>query len=100
MNGLRRQSQMPHHRNTDIHEPFGGLDNLPATFDLYRRRAALLNQPAGIAHRFFHAQLECEEGHIRNDQGPLGSPAYGARVMDHHVQGHRQRRVVAQDNHS
>ena len=90
---------MSHHRNSDIDKALRGVRNLAAAFDLYRRRSALLNQPAGVAHRFFHAELKREERHVGHNQGPLGTPAHRPRVMNHHVEGDGKRVVVAQDNH-
>ena len=101
MDRLRRQPKMPHNRNSDIDQPLGCLhDMASAAFDLYGCRAAFLNQPAGISHGFFHAELECEKGHVGHDQGPLRATAHGLRVMNHHVEGHRECIIKAQDNHA
>src|SRR5215471_18123154 len=52
MDRLRRQTDVTHHRDTDIDETPGRVNNLPASFNLDGCGAALLNQPAPVTHCF------------------------------------------------
>ena len=100
MDRLRRQAKMSHNRNADIDQPLCRIPDLAsAAFDLHGRRPALLNQPAGISHGFFHVELEGKKRHVSHDEGPFRASANGSRVMDHHVERHGKCVVKTQDNH-
>ena len=98
--GLWRQSKMSHHGHTDVDKAFCNLRDLRTAFNLYSRCAAFLNQPAGIPHRFFRAQLISQEWHVGDDQRPLDSTAHGFRVVNHHVERDGKRRVIAEYDHA
>ena len=83
---LRLQTEVAHHRDADVDEALDDVEDRQAAFDLDRRRAAFLQQPAGVAHRFGDAHLVAEERHVGNHQRPFGAAAHRARVMDHHVE--------------
>jgi hypothetical protein len=73
-----------------------GVLHLVAALELDRVRAGLLQEAAGVPHRVLDGDRVAEEGHVADDQGPLGPAAHGGRVVDHLVHGHGQRRVVAE----
>ena len=78
MHRLRLQTEMSHDRNADVDEPAHGIEDRAAAFELDRGRAALLQQPAGIAHRLFDADLIGQERHVGHDERALGAARHGA----------------------
>jgi hypothetical protein len=71
---------MPHDRNADVDEAAHDIEYRSAAFELHRRGAAL-QEPAGIPHRFFDADLVGEERHVGDDERPLGAACHGAGVV-------------------
>src|SRR5437870_13154824 len=91
---------MSHNRDSDLDQTPCSLRDLPPALNLYSSRPALLDQPAGIAHRLLEAELEREKRHIGHNQGALDATAHGGRVMDHHVQRYGKRIVKAENHHA
>ncbi len=70
------------------------------TFQLHRGCAAFLNQSARVAHRFLDGYLVGQKRKVGDDQRSFDATADRARMMNHHVERHWQRRVVTQHNHA
>ena len=74
MHRLGRQAQVSHDGNSHLGQAARRLRYSPAAFDLHPGRAALLHQPAGVAHGIFNGHLIGEERHVDDHQrapGPL-----------------------------
>ena len=100
MHRLRRQPQMAHHGNADLHQPRSGLDDSASALELDGRRAALLDQPSRIAKRLGHAHLVGHERHVGHDQRALGATSDRARVVNHGVERDRDGGRLAHDDHA
>ena len=54
---LRKQSEMGHHGYADVHEPLDDVQHRTAPFQLHGRRAAILQQTAGVPHSLGRTDL-------------------------------------------
>ena len=91
---LRQHAEMPHYRNADIDEPLHDVDDRLAAFDFHRGRSCVFQQTSRVAHRFGGCDLIGQKRHVGNDERLLRAAHDGGGVMNHHVERHRQRRVV------
>ena len=66
-----------------------------AALELHRVRAALLHAAHRVAQRLLGRDLVGPERHVGDHQRALRRARHEARVVDHLVERHRQRRVVA-----
>ena len=97
---LRLQSEVSHHRDADVHHPAHGIEHRTSTLELDGGGSALLEQPARVAHGLFDADLIREERHVGHDERARGAPHDGARVMEHVVERHGERVLVAEHDHA
>ena len=93
---LRRQAQVPHHRNAGRHQARGRGHGALAAFQLHPVRAAFLHQPAGIAQRLLLRNVVREKRHVGNHQRPARTARHGLGMAHHVVHRDRQGVVVAQ----
>ena len=93
---LRQHPEMPHHRNADIDEPPHDLDDRLPAFDFHRGRARVFQQASRVAHRFGRRDLIGQKRHVGDDERLLRAAHDRGGVMNHHVERHRQGRVVSE----
>ena len=107
MHRLGNQADVAHHRDAAAHQPvdYGQGFRLGA-FKLHSGGGGLLEHPAGGGYSVVWAALVAEEGQITNKQGHLLRAAAagkaagrGPGVVQHFLEGHRQRGGVAQHGH-
>ncbi len=97
MHRLRRESNVPHHRNTGMHELRDVLRRLlVAALQLDSLCPGFLHHAAGVAQRFLGRDLEGQERHVHHQQPALHAAPDRTRVVDHLVERHGERGVVAE----
>ena len=99
VDALRPQSDVAHHGNAGRNQRGDHLGLLGAALQFHRLAAGLFQDPGGGLDRLVHAGIGGRKRQVHNDQRPFDRPADDFRVVDHLVQGHRQGRLAALDDH-
>ncbi len=94
MDGLGRQTDMPHDR--DVHRCNGGngFGHVAPALDLDRLGAAFLDQAPRIVARVTHIGLIGHERHIDHNKSRFNGTHNGFCMIDHLVHGDGQSRIV------
>jgi hypothetical protein len=95
VHGLRRQTDVPHHRNLGARDARDRIRHRDATFEFHGLCAAVLHQPDRGAHGVFGRHLVGAERHVADDHRAPTGAGDEPRVVDHLVERHRQRGLVA-----
>ena len=90
INGLRRQSQMTHDRNTRTQNTFDRFPNFRTSFKLNTIRMRFLHHTDGRSQRFFRVTLIRPERQIHDNQGTLYRFHDRFTMIDHLVKRDRQ----------
>ncbi len=99
MHRLRREPQMPDYWNFRRSQPFHQLSPACAAFNLDCLRASFLHKAHCVGDRVICAQVVRTPWHIRRDNCPTHRSTHCARMVQHLVDRHRQRCVVAHHHH-
>jgi hypothetical protein len=97
---LRRQPDVPDHRDFRLNHSFDQARSLFAAFNLYRFGASVLYEARGIAQRFALANVIRGERHVRDQECVLHPAAHGAGVVQHLLHGDGQCILVTQYDHA
>tara|TARA_E500000178_G_scaffold210803_1_gene208061 strand:+ start:3196 stop:3969 length:774 start_codon:yes stop_codon:yes gene_type:complete len=106
MHRLRRQPQVPHHRDAHAHQPINDPHHLRfGAFQLHGRGAGFLQQPPGSGHRCVLTALIAEKRQVGDEQGLLGrhrlkAALHGLRVVHHLLEGDRKGGGMPESHHS
>ena len=92
---LRCQAQVSADRDSRLDHMTDSRQHFLAALQFDSICSTLFQNPHGIAHRLFLADLITAEGHIHNDQRVLGCAYNSLGQEDHLVHGDRQRILVA-----
>src|SRR6185437_5763672 len=99
MLGLRRVAQVTHHRNADAGHRLHGAQHLgAASLELHAVGTRLLHHASAVRYRLLCAHLIGEKRHVHREQRTLHTPPCCRRVVDHLIERHWNRRVVAQQH--
>ena len=98
--GLRRQSDMGHDRNTAVDKKPDGFGHALAALDFDGAAVSFLHDARRITEGDRWAFLIRAERHIDDDQGLPRAAHHGAPMHDHQVERHRQRRLEAMHHHA
>ena len=99
VNGLRRQTQVPHNGNAHIDDAtHRGADGL-TTFDFDGFYAGLLDHAAGIAQSLVGVHLVAHERQVTYDQSTLCSRSDQASVIEHLLHRDRDGCLATLHNH-
>ena len=90
---------MGHHGNAGRHQRRDRVGLLHAPFQLHRLAARLLQDASGVFDRLVRAQMITRKRHVDDHQRLLDRPADHLGVIDHLVERHGQRGVVALHDH-
>ncbi len=96
---LRRQADVPHHGDTRFDETSHRLGHARTALEFHRAGARLLQDARRRTHRVLPAGLVAAERQIDDDVRALGAADHRLGVVDHLVEGDRERRVVSQHHH-
>src|SRR5882762_8221708 len=99
VDGLRREADVAHHGNFGFGEARDQFQTALAAFDFYGFDAGFFHEAYGVAQRFRSIRVIAAKGHVRDQERALRAAADGAGVMDHFVEGYRQRAVVTEGDH-
>src|SRR5438105_2823217 len=98
VDGLRREADVPHHRNAGPHQRVHRVEHLgAATLDLHGTRSRLLNRASAVQHRTLDARLIGKERHIDDDERALHSTPNRCCMADPVIDRDRQRRWISHD---
>ncbi len=95
---LRREAEVSHHRDADLHEGADRLGHVPAAFQLHAVGPALLQNPARIAERLGDRDLIGQERQIHEHERAVRTAAHRGGVVDHLIQRRAQRGSVTGDD--
>ena len=93
---LRRQPNVPGHRNLRVGDAANQVSPLLPTLDLHHFRPAFLHKARCVAHGVRSVNLIRPVRHIRHKQRILHAAAHGLHVVQHLVHGDRERVLIAQ----
>ena len=96
VNGLRGETEVAHHGDAILRQAAHSISHRRAAFQLHRLRAALLQQPPRVAQGVLGAHVVGHEGHVGHDEGVLRAADDRPRVVEHVVERHGERGVVAE----
>ena len=96
---LGLEPEVAHYRDAHLHHATDGADDRQAALHLHRGGAGL-QQASSVADRLLDAHLIGHEGHVGHHERALSAAGHGARVVQHVVERHRQRVLVAEHHHA
>ena len=100
MDGLGRESEVAHHRDAELGEAACDLDHRSSPLELDRVHARLLEEPSRADDRLLRRRVVGHERHVADQQCLARAPSHRLRVVEHVLQGHRQRRRIAEHHHA
>ena len=98
--GLRRQAEMPHHRDLGVGQCVQHVHALAAALDLHRVGAGVPHEASRVPDRLPGAEVIRQPGHVGHQQRLTPAAPHGRRVMEH--RGHRdlERGGMSQFDHA
>src|SRR5262249_9243121 len=93
---LRGQADMSHDGHFGVKHAANQVHTLASSFNFYGFSAGLFYQTHGVAYACRRVTLVSAKRHVGNHHGGPDGPAYGASVVQHFIDGDRQRAVIAQ----
>jgi hypothetical protein len=93
MDGLRRETDVTHHRDLRRDDALDGFLDGAAPLELHGVGTPVLHTAHGTAQGLLGRDLVAPEGHVGDHQCPAGAARDQARVIDDLVEGHGKRRV-------
>ena len=100
LNRLRPQSDMAHHRDARLHQPFDGLRLAAPAFEFDRVGAAFLQQARGVFHGVVDRNLVGQKRQVGDNHRALNAALDCAGVIDDVVKRHRDGGIAALDDHA
>src|SRR5690625_3481519 len=98
INTLWRQPQVPHYRNSRIHNPLYRLRNTHAPLDLDGMGARLFHHASGVCQSLPGRHLIGHEWQICNDQCSFHRSDHRSSMVDHMVECHWNSCLVTRHN--
>mmetsp|Transcript_4487 Transcript_4487/g.7432 ORF Transcript_4487/g.7432 Transcript_4487/m.7432 type:complete len:333 (-) Transcript_4487:322-1320(-) len=96
---LRREADVPHHRDARAHEGLDLGQHAHPALKLHHVGAPLLDEAHAVTGRLFRGEI-APKRHVRHHQRALGAARRRRRVVDHLLHGDRGRVLVAEDDHA
>ena len=91
---------MAHHGDAGADELLDQLDVMRAALELDRETAAYFDEATSVGEPLFDRRLIRHERHVADDVRPPHAANHRAAVVRHLFEGHRERGVVALDDHA
>src|ERR1700694_457120 len=96
---LWRQPQVAHHGYAQPGQAPRDLNDAAAPLQLHAMHSTLLQEASGARDRLLNGSVIGHERHIANQQGLPGATCDRLGMVNHLVEGHRQRGLIAQHHH-
>src|SRR5690606_3318272 len=90
-------AQVSHHRDSQLDQPPNAWDDGGTPLELHRLGARLLQKATGCLNSLLRGSIG-EKRHIADDERALAPTDHGFGVVEHVVEGHMERRRVAEND--
>ena len=100
VHGLWCEADVSHHGDAGVDQVLHGFRGAGAAFELHGVTTGLLQDPRGVLERVLPAALVRTERHVHDYVRTLRAAHHGLAVVDHFVDRHRDRGVVAEHHHA
>jgi len=98
MHVLWSEPDVTHDRQAGVREASNCVGNGASAFELDRGSAAFLEKPRCVLHRLLRGNLIRQEGHVGDHKRTIRASRHSARVINHVLQRHRDRRIQSKNH--